>query len=95
MTHSQLIKLNRWAKEVHGKIIFYFEGHTFTLVLDGVIHAEDTTGRRASWSTAFGPQSPSDVISSYKVRKIVVRIEDNELTFKSMKEFMEYASKIL
>ncbi|RLE82067.1 MAG: hypothetical protein DRJ51_02335 [Thermoprotei archaeon] len=95
LSHSQIIKLNKWAKNVNGRIVFRFKKYPYALVLDGVIHAEDFEGKAVSWSQAFGPQVPSDVLLSYKLKEIEVRMPGKELVFKTFKEFKEFFAKVL
>jgi len=71
ITQSDLMKLSLWARRNDARIVFELEGK-YDLVINRYIHAEDKTGRRVSWSEAFGSLPPGEVLARFRVRKVVV-----------------------
>jgi len=88
------MKIHKWVKTVKGRITFIFEGYRYRLVINRFIHAEDEEGKTIEWSRAFGSQLPHQVLSSFKIKRIIVKREDREYVFKSLKELLKFKPSV-
>jgi len=86
------MKMHEWVKTVKGRITFIFEGYRSRLVISRFIHAEDEEGKTTEWSKAFGSRLPHQVLSSFKIKRIIVKRGKEEHVFKSLKELFEFIS---
>ncbi|RLE71194.1 MAG: hypothetical protein DRJ43_00170 [Thermoprotei archaeon] len=91
ITYRELEKLVSWTRSTSRRIRIYLEGYRYLISIGRYIRAEDLSGREVSWRTAFGLRPPHDVISSFKIRRIVVEEEGISKEFTSMNELLEYA----
>jgi len=91
ITYRELEKLVSWTRSTSRRVRIYLEGYRYLVSIGRYIRAEDLSGREVSWRAAFGLRSPHDVISSFRVRKIVVEEEGVSREFTSVNELLEYA----
>lgn len=92
ITHADIMKMHEWVKTVKGRITFIFEGYRSRLVINKFIHAEDEEGKTIEWSRAFGSQLPHQVLSSFKIKIIIIKRGEEEHTLKSLKELFNFIS---
>jgi len=90
ISQRDLIKLSAWAKKNNARIVFELEGK-YNLAINKYLHAEDKAGSRVSWNRAFGPLPPSEVLSRFKVQRIVFVQggQEREFSLKELKKLLE------
>ena len=86
LSHAEIVKLNKIARERKLRIIFKFKNYKYCLVLDGVIHAESIDKKRVSWNKAFGSKIPSDVLTTYQLDKIIIKTSNEEKVLRDLNE---------
>ena len=90
ITQSDLMKLSLWARRNEARIVFELEGR-YDLVVNRYIHAEDKTGRRVSWSEAFGSLPPGEVLARFKVKRVILFYKGSkkEMSVKDVKSIVK------
>ena len=81
-------------REHNGKATFIFKGTRYRLVINKFIHARDDYDRQVQWARAFGTKLPHDVLNTFQVSAIRVKIHDEERTFNTLKEFVEWIKSL-
>ena len=94
LSEDEVRRLTRWAKHIGAKVVFCLEDYKFNLVVGKFIHAEDKEGREVPWVRAFGSKMPWDVLSSFKVKEVRVKVKGTEKRFKR-DEFKKYLKGII
>jgi len=90
ISYSNLLRLYKKARDMKAHIVFSFEGTRYKLVINRYIHARDEYDRRVPWTVAFGSKLPHDVLSTFKVKSIVVKLGDRTLNFNDLREFLKW-----
>jgi len=93
LSHTDIIRLRRWVMGLGGKIIFIFKETPYRLTIGKFIHAEDEDGKTVDWSKAFGTQLPHQVLSTYQIEQITVKLREGERVFKNLTELLRRVGK--
>ena len=88
---SDVQRIRDWALANNFRVVFSFEKYPYVLVIDRVIHARDNNDVIVDWSKAFGSKLPHQVLSSLKLRRIVILRKNVEIMFfNSLTKFMSH-----
>lgn len=79
VSFSDMRRILRWTRNTNSKVMVRFIDVPYVLAIDKLIHAQDERGRDVPWMRAFGPKQPHQVLSSYRVKEIVIIKEDGSL----------------
>ncbi|MEM1508532.1 MAG: hypothetical protein QXY49_04630 [Thermofilaceae archaeon] len=91
ITRSELESLVSWARSASRKVRVYFRGYKYVLTVSRYVEATDISGRAVPWATAFGSKAPHDVLSSFKIERVVLEEEGHTKTFNSIEELLKHA----
>lgn len=91
ITRSELESLVSWVRSASRRVRVYFTGYRYVLTIGRYVEATDASGRTVPWATAFGSKAPHDVLSSFKVERVVLEEEGSTKTFSSVEELLKYA----
>lgn len=87
ISFNDIKRVLTWTKATNNKVIIKFEKTPYFLAIDRLIHAEDEDGRSVPWMRAFGPKQPHQVLSSYKVKEIMLVKQNGSIeSIKDLKE---------
>lgn len=79
ISFDKLQSILNWTRKNNVKIRIFLKNYPYVLALDKVVHAEDLEGHNVSWIQAFGSKQPHQVLMSFPIRKIIVKIERETL----------------
>ncbi len=86
---SDIERLVEWARENDVKITVKFVGYPYRLHIYKLIRAVDARDRFVSWSKAFGPKQPHQVLETFPVEKIQVEYPTGEVKeFRRLRELL-------
>jgi len=71
------------------KIYIFFKNSRYVLVINRYIHAEDKNENYVEWSRAFGSISPSNIITSFPIEKIKLKLKDRIIYFNSIRDLIK------
>jgi len=77
-------------RKLNGRAIFIFKGTRYRLVMDRFIHARDDYDRQVQWARAFGTKLPHDVLNTFQILAIRVKVRDEEKEFSDLNKFIEW-----
>ena len=61
-------------------------------MINRYIHAEDKNENYVEWSRAFGSISPSNIITSFPIEKIKLKLKDRIIYFNSIRDLIKICS---
>lgn len=79
ISFDKLQSILNWTRKNNVKIRIFLKNYPYVLALDKVVHAEDLEGRNVSWIQAFGSKQPHQVLMSFPIGKIIVKMERETL----------------
>lgn len=91
ITRSELESLVSWVRSASRRVRVYFRGYKYVLTVSRYVEATDISGRPVPWATAFGSKAPHDVLSSFKIERVVLEEEGYAKTFNSIEELLKHA----
>ena len=90
LSHADFMYIYKRARELGARVTFVLERSRYRLVINRFIHPRDDHDRRMPWGEAFGTKLPHDVINTFGVKEVIVKLEDRELRFESLKDFLRW-----
>jgi len=81
-------------RELNGRATFIFKGTKYRLVMNRFIHARDDYDRQVQWARAFGTKLPHDVINTFQISVIRVKVRSEEKEFSNLDEFIKWIKRL-
>uniref|UniRef100_A0A7C4FBR2 Uncharacterized protein n=1 Tax=Thermofilum pendens TaxID=2269 RepID=A0A7C4FBR2_THEPE len=88
VSYEEAERILRWAREKGAVIEVQFKETSHRLRIDTMYRALDVSGNVIPWTRAFGSLKPADVLNSFTVKRIVVRVRDAVEELSSLKELL-------
>uniref|UniRef100_A0A7J3X969 Uncharacterized protein n=1 Tax=Thermofilum pendens TaxID=2269 RepID=A0A7J3X969_THEPE len=88
VSYEEAERILKWAREKGAAIEVYFKETSHRLRIDTMYRALDASGNVVPWTRAFGSLKPADVLNSFSVRRVVVRLKDTVEELGSLKELL-------
>ncbi|RLE94803.1 MAG: hypothetical protein DRJ55_02520 [Thermoprotei archaeon] len=73
VSFAQIQRILTWARSTKHKVTIEFENYPYKVLIYKYIRAIDNQGQIVEWHRAFGPQPPHKVLTSMKIKKIMVQ----------------------
>ncbi|MEM2793049.1 MAG: hypothetical protein QW511_00150 [Candidatus Methanomethylicia archaeon] len=71
------------------KVYIFFKNSRYVLVINRYIHAEDKNENYIEWVKAFGSISPSNIITSFPIEKVKLKLKNKTAYFNSIRDLIK------
>jgi hypothetical protein len=88
VSYEEAERILRWTREKGAVVEVQFKETSHRLRIDTMYRALDASGNVVPWTRAFGSLKPADVLNSFTVKRIVVRVKNSVEELSSLKELL-------
>jgi hypothetical protein len=88
VSYEEAERLLKWTREKGAVIEVHFKETSHRLRIDTMYRALDASGNVVPWTRAFGSLKPADVLNSFTVKRVVVKLKDSVEELSGLKELL-------
>jgi len=93
VTFGDMERVLKWARSGNRRIIIEFVAYPYKMVIHKYIRAVDAEDKFVEWRRAFGPKPPHVVLTSLKIKRIVIIGPKGKTVLKSIDDLFDLVYK--